>query len=334
MALRYIDGFDTYTTLTQRWTIGTDGSIIAGAARTGAAGYRTGNVASRLTMTIDAQGTWILGVGFRTSAIGAHNTGPLATVDSGTVQGDTAMTALGVLTVKRGATVVATGTTPLLANVYYYLEFKHIIANAAGTLELRVNGAVNVTFAGDTQETANATANQIAVGGGIPGGVTTDYDDLYILDGQAGLNDYLGDRQVAYGLASGVGNSAQWTPSAGANWQNVDEAAPDDDTTYNSSATATQKDTFAFTWAGMPASSTVDGIQIGLRLRDEAAGVSNIHRIIYEAPTENNGAEIDPGTSYATVLEILENDPIAGGGGSPFTRANLLAAEFGYGKTT
>jgi len=329
IALRYADSFDGYTTQAQRWTaaVGNAGAIAAGAARTGIAGIRFATTPGGQRLTLTAQGTWITGCGFRRNGFDANEV-ILRTIDNVTTQGAVRSDLTGVFSVLRGTTVVATGVTPILANTYYYAEFKHIILNAAGTLEVRVNGGVSVTFSGDTQETANATADQFAIGPQTgASGNTFDYDDLYICDGTGSINnDYLGDAQIEYLACNADGNSEQWTPSAGSNFQNVDEADPDDDTTYNSTSTEGNKDTFGMANISL-AAATIPGIQVIIRARKESAGTANIQRVYRSGVSENNGASFNPSTSYATQLEIMETDPIAVGA---WTVTNLNNSEFGY----
>jgi len=330
MALRYTDPFDGYTTLTQRWTVDADvnNSITAAAARTGIAGYRS---ATRQqggpTLVLNAQGTWIIGVAFRTADF-VEASLIAATIDAATAQGVVQINTSGQFQVLRGATVVATETVAHLVNVFYYVEFKHIIANAGGTLEARVNGSVVATFTGDTQETANATADRIRMDPpGVSSNVVSDFDDLYICDGTGSINnDYLGDAQIEYLACNADGNSEQWTPSAGSNFQNVDEADPDDDTTYNSTSTEGNKDTFGMANISL-AAATIPGIQVIIRARKESAGTANIQRVYRSGVSENNGASFNPSTSYATQLEIMETDPIAVGA---WTVTNLNNSEFGY----
>ena len=326
MALRYADSFDGYTTLSERWTTAS-GTITAAAARTGAAGLRD-PANQALTKTIDAQGTWIVGFAYRVAVLDGSVI--LRTGDTDVVancQGRVIVNADGTIALHRGdgTTLLATSTLSLLPNVFYYIEVKHIILNAGGTFEVRVNGAVWVTFTGDTQHTANATANIINLNSSS--GQTEDFDDLYINDGQGSVNnDYLGEVQIEYLACNADGNSEQWTPSAGSNFQNVDEAAPDDDTTYNSPSTEGNKDTFGIANISL-AAATIPAIQVIIRARKESAGTANIQRVYRSGGSENNGASFNPSTSYATQLEIMETDPIAVGA---WTIANLNASEFGY----
>jgi hypothetical protein len=313
MALRYLDSFDTYTTLLQRFTAG-GGTIAAAAARTGIAGLRDPGAASvaEASLTIDAQGTWIIGVAFRTSGFPGADTFILGNKDAGAFQGGLALRADGTLRLYRGGgTLLATSALSMLANTYYYVEFKHIIANAGGTMEVRVNGAVWATFAGDTQETANATANQIYLAGTAS---TDDFDDLYVLDGTGAApnNDYWGTTQIEAIVPSGAGNYTEFTTLVGAatHWQAVNEIPPNEDTSYVEAGVINQRDTFAFGNL-TPTSATINGIQVSMRARATLAGALNIARMYRSGVTDNQGADVALTTSYVSILEIMATDPIA-----------------------
>lgn len=325
MALRRIDGFDHYTTVLQKWTAQNGAVIGAAAARTGAQGMSFGG-GGWATLTIDAQGTWVIGVAFRTPAIGL--TSVLVTRDVAANQGSVRLNADGTLSLLRGAAVVATSVLTLLANVFYYVEFKHIILNAGGTLEVRVDGAVWATFAGDTQETVNPTANVIMVGI-AGGGLTHHYDDLYILDGTGAApnNDYQGNSQVEAIVPVGVGNYTEWTTLVGAptHWQAEDEIPPDEDTSYVESATLDQRDTYVMGNI-TPASATINGIQVLMRARTTLAGAAEIARLYRNAGVDSQGADIALQTTYNYAIEVLELDPITA---AAWTVARINSLEMG-----
>ena len=337
MALRFLDSFDHYTTLSQKWTAVTSvPTIAAGAARTGAQGMeavRAAGAGRYVTLTLDAQGTWIVGVAFRTNLLPTVNgTLLIRTLDAGTVQGGVRLNTDGTLSLVVGAAVVATSVLAMSTGVYYYVELKHIILNAAGTLEVRVDGAVWATFAGDTQSTANATANQIAVGqvGADCGQGTWHFDDLYILDGTGAApnNDYQGNTQIEAVVPTGAGFYAEWTTLFGAptHWQAEDEVPPDEDTSYVESATLNQRDTFAMGNI-TPVSATINGVQVLMRARTTLAGADNIARLYRAGGVDYQGADIALQTSYNYLREIIELDPNAGP--AAWTVAAINAMEMG-----
>jgi len=331
MSLRFLDSFDHYTTLTQKWlsVSGVGTQIQAGSLRTGIAGCRVvHNVGSAtgLTLTIDAQGTWILGFAYRVG--GFVSAGVVRTLDVGATQGELRQNADGTLSLLRGAAVVATSANALLANVFYYVEFKHVIDNAAGTLEVRVDGAVWATFAGDTQNTVNPTANQLqwpAIAGTFE-----DIDDLYICDGTGAApnNNYWGNTQIECIVPTGAGTYTEWTTLFGAptHWQAEDEIPPDEDTSYVESPTLNQRDTYAMGNLAV-VSATINGIQVLMRGRTTLAGVDNLARLYRGGGVDYQGADVPLQTSYNYVREIMETDPNAGPG--PWVVAAINAAEFG-----
>jgi len=223
--------------------------------------------------------------------------------------------------------------------VYYYIEFKHIIDNVAGLLEVRVDGVVWATFTGDTQATGNATADLIRLGstGDAAGaGANIDWDDHYILDGvdqsiadpnSPPNNDYWGNTQIECLVPTAPGNYAEWTTLVGAptHWQAEDEVPPDEDTSYVESATLDQRDTYNFLNLSV-VSATIPGIQILMRARTTLAGADNIARLYRNAGTDDQGADNVLQTSYAYHREILGGDPVAAG---PWSVANVNSMEMG-----
>ncbi|MCZ7543222.1 MAG: hypothetical protein M5R40_06635 [Anaerolineae bacterium] len=85
-----------------------------------------------------------------------------------------------------------------------------------------------------------------------------------------------------------AGDSAQWTPNAGANWEAVDEVTPDGDTTYVASDTVDAVDLYNLAAPSLPGNAVIrrvwasavarkanaedpDQIQVGLKSGATAA---------------------------------------------------------------
>jgi len=329
MACRMLESFDTFTTLTERWDFLSGGNtqVLAAAARTGIAGLRSGDHYIQKNLT--AQGTWVTGFAYRTSNV-LDAVSLFRDVDGATVQGALQQNALSQFEVLRGATVVATSTLLITLNVFYYLEFKHIIANAGGTLEMRVNGAVWATFTGDTQQTANPTADRVALGpAAVVEGATRDFDDFYLYDGTGAINnDYAGDSQIERMLPTGAGTYTEFTNLVGAatHWQAVNEVPPNGDTSYAEATVLNQRDTFALGNV-TPTSATIPAIQMSMRIRKTAAGALNAARMYRStAGVDNQGADIALSTSYVSILEVLELEPV---GAVAWTVADVNGMEAG-----
>lgn len=338
MALRFCDSFDHYVTADAltKWTSSTSytGVTAAEGRRSTSAARFNGNTRD-LIKTLDAQGTWIVGFAFRFTEAAADATGGIlvALLDAGTNQCDLRVKSDGTLKITRAGTTLGTSTFALTMSIFQYIEFKVVISDTIGTAEVLVDGSSKLALTGqDTKNTANATANQIAIGpGGITGGFPGNqyYDDLYICDGtgSAPHNTFLGDIRVDALFPTSDGANSGLTPSTGSShFALVDEAAPNADTDYNESVTVGVKDTY-----GMGDIShtplTIFGTQALLNVKKDDAGAKSVGEVCRSGGTDFNGTSTSLGTSYSyTVREIRVTDPNTA---AAWTKANLNAAEFG-----
>src|SRR5207249_1015486 len=120
VALLFVDSFDHYTTITQKWTTFVSGSIGAFGAN-GTNGLRNTGAPATLAKTLPggSKGTLVCGLNFRTSGTAAVGS-PFELVafrDSGTIQIDVRMKSDNTLQITRNGTVLGTGTTVLSLNV-------------------------------------------------------------------------------------------------------------------------------------------------------------------------------------------------------------------------
>jgi hypothetical protein len=345
MSLRFIDSFDFYATgdMYEKWT--TSGSvglpiISSGNGRRGTACARSYGTTSCICLvkTLDAQATWIIGVAFRTSSLPGSSRTLLGLYDAGTLQVDVCLNTDGTLSVRRnGATVLTNGTSSfsLGANTYYYLEWKCTIADAidASSCQVRVDGDVKITVATgqDTKHTANATANQVTVGGGNSNANPTalwDIDDVYICDGQGSTNnDFLGDCRVDTLLPNADGSNSQFTPSTGSDhYALVDESAPNDDTDYLSDGTSGHRDTWNVANLSALVSPSIKGVQLNLTAKKDDAGTRLLKPVVKSGATTSTGASQGVGTDYRQYQQVYETDPNTS---AAWTESGVNSAEFG-----
>lgn len=322
MALVFVDSFDHYTTLAQKWDA-SSGTIDAAYGRFGKGLCVTQNaVVHKATANMQ---TWFVGLAFKTGTQWPNDYF-LALRDSGALQVEVRINTAGQLVAARNGTALATVEAPLAFSTWYYIELAAYIHDTAGTLTVRVNGASVITLSGvDTKNTANAYANQLALRSPNNGNALTMIDDLYICDGAGSTNNsLLGDCKVVALLPSGAGASTDWTPSAGANYECVDEATPDDDTTYVSSATAGHKDTYAL--GDLSGSGTVYGVQALYRVRKDDAGTRTVKSVLRSgAGTEANGTSNNVGDTYGYYADVFDAEP----GGAAWTVAKVNDAQAG-----
>jgi hypothetical protein len=247
--------------------------------------------------------------------------------DNGTNQVTLSIDASGHLYFSRNGTQIGSPTTRVFyTGVWYYIELKVTIASGtSGLVECRVDGVPYLSYSGvNTSATGNAWLNQL----GFPpygSAVTQWVDDVYCCDTSGSVNNnYLGDIIVRALMPNGAGTNTQWTPNGQANnYQCVNEIGPDEDTSYISSQTADQIDTY--TLADLPASaSTVFAVQQTVRARKDDAGNRVIHGMLKSGSSYSEGPDIACPSSYAYFQRVIETDP-AGGSWTP-SSINALEA--------
>lgn len=318
MALLFCDSFDHYTVTTQAarkgWSTNFN-ALITG--RNGTSGVQLNSANNIVNITQGA--SFVCGAAVYPAG-GATSGAIFGFQDSLTNQFELRIDATDLsLDLTRNATVLASSAAnAIVESGFQFIEFKVTIANSGGTAEARVNGVVVVTLpSGDTQNTANAFANQFLLRG--PGSGFR-FDDLYVASGTS----YYGDVRVQAIYPDSAGNYTQFTPSAGSNYQCVDEAVANDDTDYVSSATAAQKDSYGFGAVGITGS--VKGIQSLILHRKDDAGSRTIRRLVRVSGTDYNGSNISVGDSYQYAREIIETNPNTS---ADWTIADIDGAEFG-----
>jgi hypothetical protein len=333
MANLFMDSFDHYTTVAQKWTAlnGTP-TISATDARNGNGLRCSNNQGARKDLGVNAP-TLFIGFAFKMTSWSTIS--PLAGVmDLGTTQATLSINVAGQLVVYRGNQATALGNSGLnilVVGQSYYIEWKIKVDATGGRYEVLVNGVQWIVDGGGTIDT-NATASNYANGvqlGAISGsgnGLAWTYDDLYINDDTGSYNNtYAGDIRVDAEFPTGAGSSTQWTPSAGSNYQCVDETPPNSDTDYVSDATVGHKDLYA-----MGDVSVVGGSILAVQLlsfaRKDDAGVRTLKQKIKHSSSEGDGANVNQSTTYAYMRDIFQLNPSTG---SPFTETEWNATEVG-----
>ena len=131
-----------------------------------------------------------------------------------------------------GSSILATSTTALSTSTWYYIEMKVKIHPTAGTIYLKIDGVEDINATGlDTQPQAG-TATAYSKIYTTASAAKFMVDDVVIGDDSgAGATDLLGECIIEAITPDGAGNYTDWTPSAGSNFQNVDEFPNDAGTT-------------------------------------------------------------------------------------------------------
>lgn len=150
-----------------------------------------------------------------------------------------------------GATLLFTTTGfSLVANTYFLFELHVKLGGAGvGVTELKVDGVSRGSNSATANNQTASTIDRLAFVG--VGGVER-IDDLAFNDTTTGNdNSWPGDGHYIALAPNGAGNSTQFTPSAGSNYQNVDEVPHNSDTDYNSTSSTNQRDDFTLSDSGL-----------------------------------------------------------------------------------
>lgn len=223
------------------------------------------------------------------------------------------------------ATVSASGIGFTTNDTWMHLgvNFK---ADAAGFCTFYLDGENVLTYSGNT-------AGDIAslyFGGQIGAGDWNNFayfDDFYV-DSAVGESDVPPpSKRFLFSLVNAAGADAAWTPSAGSNFQNVDDSgAPDGDTTHNAALSTSLKDTFNTASIAVPAGHEIRAaIILAIARRTDTGVASQIKLHSYDGVTYQSGAAQTPTISYNTLWErqVLQPD------GSPWVESDLNLMQFG-----
>lgn len=331
MAARFAWNWNRLTTATQAVSffqgtgVTTGLAITAAAGRFGDAGLvitnAQGYVARALANEVDAY------IGF-----GLKGTGPACIIrfmDDATEQCSVWLRSDGKLEARRGSTVLGTGTAIISSTVHRWVEVNPTIDATTGALYVKVDGVSDIAVTGaDTNQTANEYMTQWRFGEGAAASGTVSFTiaDGYHVDATGGVNDdYLGLVRIRDCVPDGAGTVTQWTPNTGTGQAAVDEATPDDDTTYIASSTVGQISSFAYanpsgTIAAIP---FVQITSYGKRTDAGARDISHYYRVA--ADISNSAALTHAAGAYDYQHSVKDVQPDA----SAWNQTDFNAAEFG-----
>lgn len=343
MALIFCDGFDWYQggatagvlsgDLAKRWTGAFSNTFTASVGPT----YARSPSGQGLSVANNPGGPYksfgtnyvsgCVGVAFYASSVANLSTGLITILDGTTEQISVRTNASSVLTATRNGTVLATGSTVLSINTWYYLEFKFTISNAAGVVEVKLNGAAEIASTGslDTTNTANVQWNGVAIA--RPNTATVYFDDLYVLNTATGTNtDFLGPIQVVARYPTANGNYAQWTPNGGSNMGAISEPYEDGNTSFNQSSTANQIDTF--TMQDLPAAvGSVYAVAHHLVASQDGGSARTIRPKYRIGGSDYNGTSVNTSASYQALTEYKDVSPATS---AAWTVSEVNGMETGY----
>jgi hypothetical protein len=334
MPILFVDSFDDRTAYSDKYDSAT--TVTSGAGTTAG---RTGNgiscrtsggagVFTRLDKTLAAPvGTICAGFAVK-DVTTAHWL--FRAFDGSTNQIGLYQNANGTVSVVRGdGTVLATTADAITNLAYLYIEVRFVIHNTAGAYEVRMNGVTQVSATGvNTRTSPNNQATKFTIFSAFDGGDGNwgfqSIDDVYIAD-----DAFYGGIKVLVTLPNGDGASTQWARTGGTvagNYTAVNEASPDDSTSYVSSPNVGDLDLYDF--ANLPDPSiAVKALQVWTRHERDDVVTRKAKMIVRSAGTNYPQGEFTTAQNvWQDDVQVLPTDPATG---VAWTGAGVDAAQFG-----
>jgi len=279
---------------------------------------------------LTTNGTIILGFAFKLNVWPSAVQGEILRLMDGT---DIAMTvkvqnATGKLELYQGIGLLERSTEVIVIDTWYYFELKVVVSNT-GSYECRMNGDVWLEDTGpvDTQWGSNSFYSGFRLEGAI--GSQVSFDDLYCVDGTAGLSNFLGDH-IVVALNPNGDDTITWDRSTGSfNYAVIDDGLEIDDTDYVSTDTTPEQDLYDYEDldAGVTA---VRGVQI-MTEADIDTGTLDLAAVVKSGTTESVGTPVSLTPGDVTIVRVVEEDPDTA---APWAPSAIDAALFGIKATT
>lgn len=228
-----------------------------------------------------------------------------------------------------GGTVVGANATTvrlIATNTWHYLEWSIWVNGASSETVLKVDGTEWITGTGINLGSTPMTHTNL--GHRSSAIFTCEFDDWVIVDWSVSGAGYLGDRRVMHCVPDGAGNYSAWTASAtatAANWECVDDAQLDSDTSYVTTAVNGDKDSYTLT--GLTGIDTslggVDAVMTLVSAKTTGTE-STIGHFLRLSSTDADPVSHSVPSTYAVSTTVWENKP--GGTGWTVTDVNSLEA--------
>lgn len=314
MAVRWIEGFETYQTATQwdrRYAMRTGSFVIQAGRVFGSSGSLSAPVF--VAPSFGLADTWGVAFGLQFVAqAGALSAGDGLYFEKGTTEQVHLefVKNAGSFEVKlmRGATQLAITSAAYSYGTWHHFELKVTVHPSTGAYELRHNEVA--AFSASGVNTANEGTAQADVFAIRFSGTSTNnrFDDIAVWDGTGSSNNnFIGDSVVEGIEVNANGATIQWTNDAGTglNFNNVDDpgASTPDDTGAggtNSSDTVGQKDLYAYTDL-VQIQGNILAVQVDTQMAMASAG----SRTVKLRFRDDGGTEAD-GDTFAVASTVFD----------------------------
>ncbi len=344
MALLFVDGFDHYDNVLDKWDSRDSSSIVpdnsffrfsAGADLSGSLKI-DGAIGSGTSKTFKESESVVAGVAFfRTSLDATSELIHLKDIN-GFRSGRVELTSAGALVIKDASnnTLVTSASSVITGSTWHYIEFKWRPNASSGVAEVRVDETVVATFSGDTlaSTAVSDSVAEIVLGEALTS-TNSWFDDLYVLDLTGSVNNnYLGDVRVVTKVPTADSTvNADFTPDTGTDhFSRVDDPLPDDDTSYVENGTNGATDTYTATNLGL--TGIVYGVQVAASTRKTDSKVRAMKTVVRPVATNVLGSDNHTvNATYKVQHSMYETNPATS---SLWTVSEVDGNEFGIRITT
>jgi len=211
-------------------------------------------------------------------------------------------TTTNVLYARVGGITKATSTSIIVANIVFLIEVYIKIDDTVGRFVVKINGITDIDFTGDTKPGADTTIDGARLGYFDYG--CNAYFDNFICDNAS----WIGETKIQAIVPTAAGNATNWTPSAGSNYDCVEEKPPSD-VDYVSTNTVNLIDTY--TTGDL--TGTIDEIkcvQVQARTAFDATPTPlNINLVARSGGTDYFSGDIAVPAAYKELNYLWEADP-------------------------
>lgn len=362
MALKFIDGFDHYETaqLTNKWDAAIGCTLSSSFGRLGSRGVKfdtgfgiTGQGALSKNLPAANSSFGFFGNAFQIPVMpgaGYMNVHAVYTPTSGSAMhicsmiGSDGSVAIGYCTINNfsfSTTVLASSAPGLVAaGAWRSFETKFKIANSDGSVVCRLDGAIVVSFTGDTcgrgdgsgagitQATSQDFTN-VKVGGRLdaPSGNFMFIDDFWYCDDTGAINNnFLGDMRIQTIYSDGLGDAGDWARTgAASDILAVNEHPTINDASYLSASTVGHK--FLHNLDGLsPAPGTIAGVAVNHRVYKDDGGARQLKALVKTGSTIGNGTTYTTPSGATNIQSMFETSPDTG---NAFTSAEIASMQAG-----
>jgi hypothetical protein len=244
----------------------------------------------------------------------------------------------GLITIRKGGagTVLATSSIVFPWTSWSYLECAVRIHSSLGQVFVKINGVLDSSLTLTNVNTTDAGAlgcNVVLYGGNAVASPTFYIDDIYAKKGSGvvAASDMLGSVRVKIDLPNSDGVDADWVADNASinHYTRVNDATPNDDTSYLTSGGLNSKCLFGF--AALPITvETIHGVQLLANMRKTDAKDRIVKLRCVSGASDSLGGELGITSSYLYHRRVIELNP---DGSVAWTRATLDAAKFGAQQT-